>query len=158
MKPTADLCDEQGREIQACEPVFRDFGGRIRFGGPIVTLETFEDNTKVRTILSEPGAGRVLVIDGGGSRGCALLGGNLAVLAQRNGWSGVLVHGCVRDSAELRDVPIGIKAMWAFPRKSRKDDGGTRDVPVTFAGVTFEPGHYLVADEDGIVVLERWPG
>ena len=157
MRPTADLCDDHGAEARTCEPLFTDFGGARRFAGTIVTLKTFEDNTKVRTILSEPGGGRVLVVDGAASTRCALLGGNLAQLAASNGWSGLVINGCVRDVAEIESFEVGVKALATMPRKSRKQDAGERDVPVTFAGVTFEPGQYLVADRDGIVVMERPP-
>ena len=115
----------------------------------------FEDNALVREALEAPGRGRVLVVDGGGSLRTALVGGNLAALGHRNGWSGIVVHGCVRDVAELAGTPIGVKALRACPRKSAKAGTGERGVPVTFAGVTIAPGAYLYADRDGMVVAGR---
>ena len=135
-------------------PLFRDFGGRDAFAGPISTLKVFEDNALVRSALEEPGQGRVLVVDGGGSLRTALVGGNLAVLAAKNGWDGVLVYGCIRDSAEIAVVDVGVKALAAMPLKSAKRGWGERDVPVTFAGVTFQPGAWLYADRDGVIVAD----
>ena len=157
MHATTDLCDELGEAARVCEPLFADFGGVDAFEGPIVTLETYEDNTKVRATLEGAGEGRVLVVDGGGSTACALLGGKLAELAETNGWAGVVIHGCVRDTAEIEAFAVGVKALAAVPRKSRKDDAGEIGVPLNFAGVTFESGHYLVADRDGIIVLDAKP-
>ncbi len=153
LKPTADLCDELGSSVVVCEPIFRRFGELEHFGGTVVTLRTFEDNTKVRTILAEPGQGRVLVVDGGGALTCGLLGGNLAKLAENNGWSGLVIHGCVRDAEEIDRCRIGVRALATHPRKSRKQDGGERDVEVAFAGVRLVPGVRLVADRDGVVLL-----
>jgi regulator of ribonuclease activity A len=152
---TADLCDEYGAQVQVAEPLFRDWGGAASFAGLIETLRVLDDNALVRETLETHGRGRVLVVDGGGSLRTALVGGNLAALAHRNGWSGLVVHGCVRDSAELSATPVGIKALQAVPRKSAKDGAGERGVPVTFAGVTFAPGAHLYADPDGIVVADR---
>jgi regulator of ribonuclease activity A len=152
---TADLCDEFGAEVQVAEPLFRDWGGADSFAGPIETLRVFEDNALVRAALEAPGRGRVLVVDGGGSLRSALVGGNLAALALRNGWSGIVVHGCIRDTAELAATTLGVKALNAVPRKSARAGAGERGVPVTFAGVTFVPGAHLYADRDGIVVSDR---
>jgi regulator of ribonuclease activity A len=152
---TADLCDEFGAEVQVAEPLFRDWGGAAAFAGSIETLRVFEDNALVRQVLESAGRGRVLVVDGGGSLRKALVGGNLAGLAQRNGWTGLVVHGCVRDSEELRATAVGIKALQTVPRKSAKDGVGEQGIPVTFAGVTFVRGHFLYADADGIIVAER---
>ena len=152
---TPDLCDEFGAEVRVAEPLFRDFGGVERFAGPIATLRVFEDNALVRQALEMPGAGRVLVVDGGGSLRSALVGGNLAALAHENGWSGLVVYGCIRDAAEIARTPVGVKALHAVPRRSAKDGAGERGVPVAFAGVTFTPGAWLYADRDGIVVAER---
>ena len=115
---TADLCDEFGAEVRVAEPVFRDWGGVARFAGPIETVRVLEDNGLVRQALETPGRGRVLVVDGGGSLRAALVGGNLAALAQRNGWSGLVVHGCIRDTGEIAATPVGVKALGAVPRKS----------------------------------------
>lgn len=152
---TADLCDELGPRARVAEPLFRDFGGRRSFHGTIATVRVFEDNVLVREALSEPGRGRVLVVDGAGSLRCALLGGMLARMAHENGWAGVVVYGAIRDSAEIPAIPVGLRSLAACPRRSGKGGEGQRDVPVTFAGVTFEPGHALYADPDGIVVVDR---
>jgi regulator of ribonuclease activity A len=149
---TADLSDAHP-EAQIAEPLFLDFGALKSFHGPLVTVKVFEDNTLVRTLLEEPGAGRVLVIDGGGSRRCALVGGNLAQLGAANGWQGLVVFGCIRDSDEIRGLPIGVKALGTHPRKSDKGlHTGHRDRVVTFAGVTFRSGQWVYADSDGILV------
>jgi len=152
---TTDLSDAHP-DAQVCDAIFRDFGGTIAFHGPIATLKVFEDNALVRTALEEKGEGRVLVVDGGGSMRCALLGGNLGQLAVRNGWAGVVVYGCVRDSVELAAQAVGVKALATHPRKSEKGlHSAQRDRPVSFAGVTFRPGAWLYADADGIVVAEQ---
>jgi regulator of ribonuclease activity A len=152
---TPDLCDAFGAEVRVAEPLLRDWGGVERFAGPIATLRVFEDNALVRQALELPGGGRVLVVDGGGSLRTALVGGNLAALAHQNGWSGVVVYGCIRDAAELASTPVGVKALHAVPRRSARAGAGERGVPVTFAGVTFAPGAWLYADRDGIVVADR---
>jgi regulator of ribonuclease activity A len=152
---TADLCDEFAADIQVAEPVFRIYGGRRSFGGQVVTLRVFEDNPLVRSALEEPGLGRVLVVDGGASQRCALLGGNIARLASENGWSGVIINGCIRDRAEVDATDIGVRALNTCPRKSRKQGVGEKDVDLFFAGMDVSPGDYLFADEDGIVVSGR---
>jgi len=151
---TTDLLDAHP-EAQACEPRFADFGGRVAFHGPIATASVFEDNALVRGALETAGRGRVLVVDGGGSTRCALLGGNLARLGLENGWTGVVLNGCVRDSEEIAAIAIGVKALGKHPRKSAKGVfGGRSDEVVVFAGVAFRPGAWLYADADGIVVSE----
>ncbi len=152
---TADLCDEFAAEIQVAEPVFRIYGGRRNFGGQVATLQVFEDNTLLRNLLEEPGLGRVLVVDGGASQRCALLGGNIARLASENGWSGVIINGCIRDRVEVDTTDIGIRALNTCPRKSAKEGQGDKDVDLAFAGMDVSPGDYLFADEDGIVVSGR---
>lgn len=152
---TADLCDRYPGDVRVVEPILRSFGGASAFAGPISTVRVHEDNVLVRAALEEPGEGRVLVVDGGGSLGCALLGDQIGELARMKGWVGIVVYGCVRDARALRELPVGIRALATNPRKSAKRGEGERDVPVTFAGVTFAPGHHLCADEDGIVVSER---
>lgn len=152
---TADLCDEFDEEVRVAEPVFRGYGGAPSLSGPVSTVRVFEDNALVREALEEDGRGRVLVVDGGGSTGCALVGGRLAALANENGWAGILVYGCIRDSAEISLVPIGVRALNTSPRKSGKERTGERDAPVSFAGVELSPGEYLYADEDGVVVAGR---
>ncbi len=148
---TTDLSDAHP-DIQHGEPVFRDFGGTLAFSGPIATLKTFEDNSKVRAALETAGNGRVLVVDGGGSLRCALFGGNLAELAAKNGWAGVVINGCVRDTGEIGAAQVGVKALAAHPKRSERRGLGDVDVAVSFAGVTFRPGEWLYADADGIVV------
>jgi regulator of ribonuclease activity A len=154
---TTDLCDEHA-EIQVCEPVFQAFGGRLSFSGPIATLKVFEDNTLVRDAVGQPGEGRVLVVDGGGDRRCAFFGGTLAAVAVASGWAGVVVHGAVRDVAEMADQPIGVRALAVFPRRgARGGDPGREGGPCRFAGVTFREGEWLVADADGVVLLPAAP-
>ena len=152
---TTDLCDEFADRLQVAEPLFGDYGGETMFFGPIVTLKVFEDNSLVRTALEEKGKGRVLVVDGGGSMRCALLGDQLAELAEANDWAGVLVNGCIRDSAAIAEIDLGVKALGVHPLKSVKRGVGERDVSVRFAGGQFVPGHYLYADEDGLIVSEK---
>lgn len=153
---TPDLCDEfeseLGRSLRVVAPMFQRYGGRSAFSGEIVTLKIFEDNSLVRTAFAENGKGKVLVIDGGGSLRCALVGDQLAILAQKNGWEGVVVYGCIRDSADINGIDIGVRALNTHPQKSIKKDVGDRDIAVTFGGVTFNPGDWLYADEDGVLV------
>ncbi|WP_420594949.1 ribonuclease E activity regulator RraA [Deinococcus sp.] len=151
---TADLCDAFP-EIQVSEPVWRDYGGVMRFAGQAVTLKVDDDNSLVRAELETPGTGRVLVIAAGGSMRCALVGGMLATLGVQHGWAGIVLHGCVRDTAELGGKKLGLKALASHPRRSNKGGGGLRDVPLSFAGLTIEPGDWVYADEDGLVVSAR---
>ena len=154
---TTDLSDAHP-EAQICDPVFQAFGGRPSFSGPITTLKVFEDNSMVREIVQTPGEGRVLVVDGGGSLRCGLVGGNLAVAAAKNGWAGIVVYGCIRDADELAEQPVGVRALAAFPRKSQRGlHSGQAGIPVLFAGVVFREGEWLCADRDGIVVLPEAP-
>lgn len=152
---TADLCDEFAADIQVAEPLLRHYGMRRNFGGQVATLRVFEDNPLVKTALSESGSGRVLVVDGGGSMRCALLGGDIARLAAANGWSGVIINGCIRDRLEVDATDIGVCALATCPRKSRKQGMGDRDVDLFFAGIDVRSGDYIYADEDGIVVSTR---
>jgi regulator of ribonuclease activity A len=153
MVATSDICDELGERAHVVASVFRDFGGLCEFSGEIATLQVFEDNALVRSTLESPGQGRVLVVDGGGSLGCALLGGKMATLAVDNGWKGLIVNGCIRDAAEVRRMPIGLRALQTNPRRSPKVGVGKRDVVLHFAGAVFSPGDVVYADEDGIVVV-----
>lgn len=152
---TADLCDAFPGLVQVAQPLFREYGGVEKFAGPIETVRVHEDNTLVRETLETPGQGRVLVVDGGGSLKCALVGGRLAGLAQSNGWLGVIVNGCIRDSVEIRQLRVGIRALDAVPVRSGKNGAGERGVTVRFAGVTFAPGRFVYADTDGVLVAER---
>jgi regulator of ribonuclease activity A len=149
---TADLCDDHGDHVQVCEPAFHLYGGRRAFHGPVSTIFCFEDNSRVKEAVETPGNGRVLVVDGGGSRRRALLGDKLGLAAVTNGWAGVIIHGCIRDSAELAGMNLGVRALGTVPMRSEKRGAGERDVPVRFAGVTFRPGEYVYVDEDGIIV------
>ena len=152
---TADIYDEHGDKVRVVTPMFRDFGSRKQFSGPVSTLKVFEDNTLVRSALEEEGGGRVLVVDGGGSLRCALVGDMLAKLGVDNGWQGIVVYGCIRDSAVIADMDIGVKALDTNPRRSVKKGVGERDIDIEFGGVSFKVGHYLYADEDGILVAEE---
>lgn len=152
-RPTADLVDDIGPEVRSCDLQFRQFGGRTEFAGPISTVRCFQDNALLKSVLSQPGAGGVLVIDGAGSLHTALVGDVIAELARSNGWAGLVVHGAVRDSVVLRGIDIGIKALGTNPRKSAKTGAGDRDVDVTLGGVTFAPGEVVYSDDDGIVVV-----
>jgi regulator of ribonuclease activity A len=149
---TADLYDEHAAVIQVALPGLHNYGGRRQFFGPVVTLKVFEDNSLVRETLELDGAGRVLVVDGGASMRCALLGDNLAQLGRDNGWAGIVVYGCIRDSAVIAGIDIGVRALDTNPAKSEKRGEGQRDVTVRFAGLVLEPGMYLYADEDGILI------
>jgi regulator of ribonuclease activity A len=149
---TTDISDELGDNAQVVEPGFNDFGKRRRFSGRISTASCPDDNSQVRAALESPGEDRVLVVDGNASSNCAFLGDQLAALACKNGWSGVVVNGCIRDSEILATIGIGVKALGTHPKKSLKRGLGERDIPVRFAGVEFTPGDYLYADPDGIVV------
>jgi regulator of ribonuclease activity A len=151
---TTDLCDAHP-DLAVLPPLFRDFGGLATFGGPIETVRVEDDNVLVRETLEEPGGGRVLVIDGGGSLACALLGDQLAALALEHGWVGVIVHGCVRDVATLATLPVGVKAIASHPRKSGKRGNGERGVPLEIGGVQLTPGATVYADADGIVISDR---
>ena len=155
MEKTADLVDEHGEALGSCDTQFRQYGGLTSFSGPAVTVSCFEDNALLKSVLSEPGEGRVLVVDGGGSLHRALVGDVIAGLAVANGWSGVIINGAVRDVAELRTLLLGVKALGSNPRKSAKTGDGDRDVPLHFGGCDFHPGARVVSDEDGVVVLPR---
>ena len=152
MFSTADLYDEYGENLQVATPVLNDYGGRKIFSGPISTVKVFEDNSLVRAALEESGDGKVLVVDGGSSLRCALLGDMLADLGKTNNWSGVIVNGCIRDSAVIATIDFGVKALDTNPRKSVKKGVGERDIPISFADVTFNPGDYIYADTDGIII------
>ena len=152
---TADLCDKFGDKLAYVAPLFQLYGGKRHFGGQIVTVKCFEDNSFVKTTLAKSGEGKVLVIDGGASLRKALVGDLIAADAVKNKWEGIIVNGCIRDSEKINTMPeIGIKAINTHPRKTEKKNIGDIDVPVEFGGVRFVPGQYLVADVDGIVVAD----
>ena len=153
---TCDLCDAHEQDssgsFRVLPPVFRDFGAARRFCGPAATMRCLEDNSRVREAVNSPGEGRVLVVDGGGLVRRALVGGNLAAAAAKNGWAGIIVDGAVRDLAELTAAGIPVKALALMPMRSVKRDEGQRDLAVQIQGVWVRQGDWLYADEDGIVV------
>jgi regulator of ribonuclease activity A len=150
-----DICDDFIEEISVLEPLFSDFGGKLRFSGEVATIKCFEDNSLVRDAVRSQGRGRVLVVDGGGSLRRALLGDMLAASAAENGWQGLLINGCVRDVEILETIDLGVKALNSHPVKTDKRGEGQPGVIVAFAGVTIRPGNYLYADANGIVVAVR---
>jgi regulator of ribonuclease activity A len=152
-RPTADLVDEIGPDVRSCDVQFTQYGGRAEFAGPITTVRCLEDNALLKSVLSEPGNGGVLVIDGGGSLHAALVGDVIAGLGVDNGWAGLIINGAVRDAAMLRTLDIGVKALGTNPRKGTKTGAGERDVAVEFGGVRFVPGAIAYSDDDGIVVV-----
>lgn len=152
-RPTADLVDEIGPDVRSCDLQLRQFGGRAQFAGTITTVKCFQDNALLKSVLSEPGHGGVLVIDGDGSLHAALVGDLIAGLGVQNGWAGLIINGAVRDAATLRTLDIGVKALGTNPRKSTKTGAGQRDIPVGFGGVVFTPGDIAYSDDDGIVVI-----
>jgi regulator of ribonuclease activity A len=152
-RPTADLVDDIGADVRSCDVQFRQFGGRSQFAGPIATVRCFQDNALLKSVLSEPGGGRVLVVDGGASLHTALVGDVIAELGRSNGWAGVIALGAVRDAATLATLDIGIKALGTNPRKSTKTGAGERDVVLHIGGVDFAPGELAYSDDDGIVVV-----
>ncbi|WP_310566007.1 ribonuclease E activity regulator RraA [Hydrogenophaga sp.] len=153
---TCDLCDahkgDDSGAFRVLPPVFREFGAKPRFAGPVVTVKCFEDNTPVKRALEGPGEGRVLVVDGGGSLRRALVGGNIGAAAARNGWAGVVIDGCVRDVAELLVCEVGLRALASMPLPTERKADGQTGVVVQIQGVWVRPGDWLYADEDGIVV------
>jgi regulator of ribonuclease activity A len=151
----ADLYDKFGEALRVAAPIFRDFGGAVEFEGPVSIVKVFEDNTLVRAALEQPGKGQVLVVDGGGSLRCALVGDMLGELAVKNGWAGILIYGCVRDAAPLSVLPVGIKALATTPRKSVRRGEGAKDLAVRFAEISINPGDYLYADRDGVIVADH---
>ncbi|ALN87672.1 regulator of ribonuclease activity A [Lysobacter capsici] len=151
---TCDLCDRHDAQVRVLELPLRDYGGRIGFDGIVSTIKAYEDNSLVRDAVAEPGNGRVLVIDGGGSLGRSMLGDLLAAKALENGWAGVVVFGAIRDSAAIGAMALGVKALGTCPRKTDKLGQGLRDVPVRFGGLVIRPGEWLCADADGVVLAD----
>jgi regulator of ribonuclease activity A len=151
---TSDLYDQFGERLRVLPPRFQDFGGRSRFSGEVVTVQCFEDNSRVKELLSTPGAGKVLLVDGGGSQRCALLGDLIGAEAVRHAWEGVVIYGCIRDRAALKALDLGVKALGATPRKSVRRGAGQTQIAIQIDGVPCQPGERLVADEDGIVLLD----
>ncbi|WP_313953905.1 ribonuclease E activity regulator RraA [Accumulibacter sp.] len=157
---TADLLDSNENKardgnLRVVAPMFQRYGARPSFAGQVVTLKVFEDNSLVREALADLGDGRVLVIDGGGSMRCALVGDQLAILAHKNRWEGIVVYGCIRDSSDINAIDLGVRALNTHPMKSIKKGIGERDLPVTFGGVTFRPGEWVYVDDDGLIVSDQ---
>lgn len=150
--PTPDLCDKYPGLVKIAEPLFRSYGGRSAFSGAIVTVKCFEDNSFVKDLAGKDGAGKVLVVDGGGSLKKALLGDLIAASAARNGWAGIVVYGAIRDVGEIGRTDLGVLALASIPLKTERRGTGETGIPVTFAGVTFNPGEYLYADGTGLIV------
>ena len=149
---TTDLCDAHEGKVRVVEPMFVSYGAKPSFHGRIATLKLFEDNSLVRKAVESPGAGRVLVIDGGGSLRRALVGDQLAALAVKNAWAGIVVYGCIRDSRAIGEMDIGVLALDTHPMKTVKKNVGEVDIAVSFGGVSFVPGEWLYADEDGVII------
>ena len=150
-----DLCDTHADSIRVAEPIFHNYGGKTAFGGQIVTVKCFEDNSKVKQLVATPGQGKVLVVDGGGSKRHALLGDMLAGQATQNGWEGIIINGCIRDIDEIRQTSLGVQALGIHPMKTDKRDLGDINLTVTFAGVDFIPGQYVYADNNGVLVATK---
>ena len=149
---TADLYDEHEGKVQVVNAFLQNFGGKKHFFGPISTVKCLEDNSLVRAALEEPGRGRVLVVDGGASNRCALVGDMMAKMGIENHWAGLVIYGCIRDSAVVSSLDIGIKALGTNPRRSVKKGIGDRDIPISFGDATFNPGEYAYSDTDGVLI------
>ncbi|WP_342512939.1 ribonuclease E activity regulator RraA [Sporosarcina sp. FSL K6-1522] len=152
---TADLCDDFSNELQVCSVEFQSYGKHKRFSGPIATVKVFEDNVLVKEALQTIPEGSVLVVDGGGSKRCALMGDNLGDIAQTRKLAGVIIFGCVRDTVDIGEQNIGVFALGSNPLKSVKKGKGEQNVPLNFGDIEWVPGHYVYADEDGVVVAAR---
>ena len=153
MSSTSDVFDANAARAQVCTLRLEQFGGVRTFSGEIATVRSFEDNVLLKRVVEEPGNGRVLVVDGGGSLSCALAGDKVLGAALASGWAGLVLNACVRDSAALAQLPIGVKALGTCPRPSGKTGAGEVGVPVTFGGIELAPGSLLYADDDGLIVL-----
>lgn len=149
---TAELCDRYGEKLTCADPVFLHYGGIASFHGEMKVIKLFEDNSLVRQLLETPGQDRVLVVDGGGSTRCALVGDQLAFLAIQNHWAGILVYGCIRDSLIINTMDIAIKALNTCPVKSHKRGIGEEVSQTRFAGTLFRTGDFIYADGDGILL------
>ena len=156
---TCDLLDEspecQVLAVSSEGNRYQHFGGVKTFGGEAVTVKCFEDNSRVKELLNTPGGGRVLVVDGGGSLRCALIGDMIAQSAIDNSWAGVLIYGCVRDAGDLLNMPIGVMALGAIPRKSNRQGVGEVDLPINFSGISIKSGDYIYCDLNGAIVSDK---
>lgn len=148
---TPDLCDENAEIVSVMTPMLRNYGGRKSFYGPIVTIKCYEDNSLVKDQANEAGQGRVMVVDGGGSLRCALLGDLIATKACENGWAGLIIYGCIRDVDAIAQLELGVQAINSIPLKSVRKGRGDLNLDICFGGVTFKPGHYVYADNNGVI-------
>ncbi len=152
---TPDLCDQFPDQVRVLDPIFKNYGGKSSFFGEAVTIKCFEDNSVVKELLNEQGQGRVIVMDGGGSLRRAILGDMLAANAVKNGWSGLIINGCIRDCDEIASLSLGVKALNTHPLKTEKRGLGDLNVPVSFAGQTIAPGDWVYADNNGIIASQQ---
>lgn len=152
---TPDLCDAYPDLVQAVEPMFKNYGGKKSFAGEIVTIKCFEDNSKVKQLVATDGTGKVMVVDGGGSMRRACLGDMLAEKACNNGWQGIIIYGCIRDVDIVAEIDLGVQAIGTHPIKTDKRDIGDVNIPITFGGVSFIPGHFIYADNNGVIVSPK---
>lgn len=152
---TADLVDEHDALVRLCELPFRRFGRVGSFWGPIATVQCFEDNALLKSVLQGPGHGRVMVVDGGGSTRRALVGDQMAAILRASGWAGILINGAVRDCAEIDGMEVGVFCLGTSPKRGAKAGAGRAEVPVSFGGVDFRPGQYVYCDADGVLVSDQ---
>ncbi len=152
---TPDLCDDNPKLVRVVEPMFNNYGGRRAFYGEIVTVKCHEDNSVLKAQASTPGHGKVMVVDGGGSLRCALLGDLIAAKAVENGWQGLIIYGCIRDVDAIGQLDLGVQALRTVPIKSVRKDRGDLNIAITFGGVNFLPGEYVYADNNGIIVSAK---
>ncbi|MEJ6559041.1 MAG: ribonuclease E activity regulator RraA [Gammaproteobacteria bacterium] len=155
MQKTSDISDQLHPNVQYLEPIYNGYGAKIDFFGVIHTIKCFEDNSLVREVLDTDGQGRVLVVDAGGSRRCAMLGDQLAAKAVKNNWSGIVIYGLIRDSEMINKMSIGVRALGTHPLKSIKKGVGEQSLSLSFSGVNFVPGDYLYADQDGVIIVKE---
>ncbi len=149
-----DLCD-QFPDVEVLDLIFNNYGGKQAFGGEVVTVKCFEDNSKVKDLVATEGHGKVMVVDGGGSLRAALLGDMLAEKAVNNGWQGLIIYGCIRDIDIIRTLNLGVQALNIHPRKTEKRGAGEVNVTLNFAGVTIKPHDYIYADNNGIILSHK---
>lgn len=152
---TPDLCDDNPELVRVVEPMFNNYGGKRAFCGEIVTVKCHEDNSVLKAQASTPGHGKVMVVDGGGSLRCALLGDLIAAKAVENGWQGLIIYGCIRDVDAIGELNLGVQALRTVPIKSVRKDRGDLNIAITFGGVKFQPGEYVYADNNGIIVSAK---
>ncbi|TPN84768.1 ribonuclease E activity regulator RraA [Aquimarina algicola] len=152
---TADLWDQYSKELKILNLELKSYGKKTAFCGEVVTLKVFEDNSFVRKTLEDSGKGKVLIIDGGGSKRCALIGDNIAKLANDNNWEGIIVYGCIRDSKVINEMNVSIKAIGTCPAKSSKRNVGVSGEMLIIEGTQINQGEYVYSDEDGVLLSKR---